>query len=326
MGPDGLEHVVEYASKSVSACKRNYSAPTGECDTVLWGISHFWTYLYGRKFTLVTDHELLLALKKSKDYSVKCCWSRYYSNRELEHCNEISLVLAKLWPEEVATDGMLVGHLCGEIAKGGRATVAYKLLTFLSQLVDDLPTDIISFNPSDPGQAEPVTLERKLTPTVIWANCTEDFGQYLSDHDPTAWCFLDLNELALDNSDFDKFWKAHQENGEVPLDDDPGRIAIAGLSEEEESEARSTSKEEEEVSAPEPREAPPTRALPAIRGGSALNFEVPSDAASRHDGAATSRRRRCSRSPSPSSAPSALRSRPAPSPDVPSSSRLPLPP
>ncbi|GBG84820.1 hypothetical protein CBR_g39196 [Chara braunii] len=189
--------------------------------------------------------------------TVKCHWSRYYSNRELEHSHEISLVLAQLWPKETITDGTLVGLLCGKIDKGRRATIAYELLTFLSQLVDDLPTDIISYNPSDPIQVEPVTLERKLTPTVIWANCTKDYGQYLSDHDPTFWCYLDLDELVLDNSDFDEFWKAHRENGELPSDDDPGRIAIVGLAHEEESEAQSASKEEEEASAPEPREAPP---------------------------------------------------------------------
>ncbi|GBG72006.1 hypothetical protein CBR_g10942 [Chara braunii] len=69
VGPSGLESVVEYASKSVPACKRNYAAPTGECYAALWGISHFRAYLYGRKFTLVTHHEPLLAMKKSKDYS-----------------------------------------------------------------------------------------------------------------------------------------------------------------------------------------------------------------------------------------------------------------
>ncbi|GBG59317.1 hypothetical protein CBR_g32329 [Chara braunii] len=53
---------------TLPAYKCNYSAPTGECYAALWGISHFRAYLYGRKFTLMTDHELLLALKKSKDY------------------------------------------------------------------------------------------------------------------------------------------------------------------------------------------------------------------------------------------------------------------
>ncbi|GBG60468.1 hypothetical protein CBR_g5641 [Chara braunii] len=259
--------------------------------------------------------------------TVKCHWSQYYSSRDLEHTHEMSLVLAQLWSNESTTDDTLVGLLCGEIAKGRRATVAYELLTFLSQLVDDLPTDIISYNSSDPSQAGHVTLERKLTPTVIWTNYTEDYGQYLSDHDPTVWCYLDLDELAPDNSDFDEFWKAHRENRELSSDNDLGRIAIAGLSEEEESEARSTSKEEEEALAPDPREASPARMSPSVRGGSALNPVVPSDAASRHDDAATSRRRRRSRSPSPSvSAPSTLHPCPPPGPDVPSSSRLSPPP
>ncbi|GBG90638.1 hypothetical protein CBR_g50984 [Chara braunii] len=68
VGPNGLEHVVEYASKTVPACKCNYASPTGQCYAALWGISHFRAFLYGRKFTLVTDHEPLLALKKSEDY------------------------------------------------------------------------------------------------------------------------------------------------------------------------------------------------------------------------------------------------------------------
>ncbi|GBG65431.1 hypothetical protein CBR_g50791 [Chara braunii] len=40
----------------------------GECYAALWGISHFRAYLYGQKFKLVTDHEPLLALKKSNDF------------------------------------------------------------------------------------------------------------------------------------------------------------------------------------------------------------------------------------------------------------------
>ncbi|GBG92904.1 hypothetical protein CBR_g57708 [Chara braunii] len=69
VGPSGIERVIEYASKSMPACKRNYAAPTGECYAALSGINRFHAYLYARKLTLVTDHEPLLALKKSKDYS-----------------------------------------------------------------------------------------------------------------------------------------------------------------------------------------------------------------------------------------------------------------
>ncbi|GBG77024.1 hypothetical protein CBR_g23350 [Chara braunii] len=58
VGPSALEGVVEYASKSVPACKCNYAAPTGECYAALWGINHFRAYLYGRKFTLSMDFDI----------------------------------------------------------------------------------------------------------------------------------------------------------------------------------------------------------------------------------------------------------------------------
>ncbi|GBG85935.1 hypothetical protein CBR_g40748 [Chara braunii] len=68
-GNDGKEHVIEYASRTVSDERRNDSAPQGECYAVVWGIQHFHPYLYGQKFLLVTDHEPLLALKKLTNYT-----------------------------------------------------------------------------------------------------------------------------------------------------------------------------------------------------------------------------------------------------------------
>ncbi|GBG86340.1 hypothetical protein CBR_g41335 [Chara braunii] len=68
-GNDGQEHVIEYASHTVSDKWRNDSAPQGECYAVVWGIQHFHLYLYGQKFLLVTDHEPLLALKRLTNYT-----------------------------------------------------------------------------------------------------------------------------------------------------------------------------------------------------------------------------------------------------------------
>ncbi|GBG72849.1 hypothetical protein CBR_g12569 [Chara braunii] len=68
-GNDSCEHVIEYASRTVSDERRNDSAPQGECYAVVWGIQHFHPYLYGQKFRLVTDHEPLLALKKLTNYT-----------------------------------------------------------------------------------------------------------------------------------------------------------------------------------------------------------------------------------------------------------------
>ncbi|GBG70772.1 hypothetical protein CBR_g8070 [Chara braunii] len=67
-GKDGREHVVEYASKTLSQAQANYEACKGECLAVVWGIQHFRPYLYDQKFVLVTDHQSLLSLRNNTDY------------------------------------------------------------------------------------------------------------------------------------------------------------------------------------------------------------------------------------------------------------------
>ncbi|GBG83623.1 hypothetical protein CBR_g37427 [Chara braunii] len=66
---DGREHVIEYASKTLSQAQANYEACKGECLAVVWGIHHFRLYLYGQKFMLVTDHQPLLSLLNNADYT-----------------------------------------------------------------------------------------------------------------------------------------------------------------------------------------------------------------------------------------------------------------
>ncbi|GBG69930.1 hypothetical protein CBR_g4755 [Chara braunii] len=68
-GKDGREHVIEYASKTLSQAQANYEACKGECPAVVWEIQHFQPYLYGQKFVLVTDHQPLLSLRKNTDYT-----------------------------------------------------------------------------------------------------------------------------------------------------------------------------------------------------------------------------------------------------------------
>ncbi|GBG59389.1 hypothetical protein CBR_g38415 [Chara braunii] len=68
-GKDGREHVIEYASKTLSQAQANYEACKGECLAVVWGIQHFRPYLYGQKFVLVTDHQPLMSLRNNTDYT-----------------------------------------------------------------------------------------------------------------------------------------------------------------------------------------------------------------------------------------------------------------
>ena len=56
---DNFDHPAAYLSRSLNKAERNYSTTEKECLAVLYALNHFRTYLLGRKFTLIADHEPL---------------------------------------------------------------------------------------------------------------------------------------------------------------------------------------------------------------------------------------------------------------------------
>ena len=64
---EGNEHVIAYASRTLSKEEKNYCVTRRELLAVVYYVRYFRPYLYGRHYTIRTDHGSLRWLLNFKD-------------------------------------------------------------------------------------------------------------------------------------------------------------------------------------------------------------------------------------------------------------------
>lgn len=57
-----FEKPIAFASRTLNKAEKNYSTIEKELLAVIWGTKQFRQYLYGQKFTIITDHKPLVYL------------------------------------------------------------------------------------------------------------------------------------------------------------------------------------------------------------------------------------------------------------------------
>lgn len=81
---NSLEKPIAFASRTLSKTEENYSTTEKEALAIMWAVEKYRPYLFGNKFTLVTDHKPLTFIKSSVKNSKILRWRLELENFDYE--------------------------------------------------------------------------------------------------------------------------------------------------------------------------------------------------------------------------------------------------
>ena len=84
-GPIGRDLPVAYTSRTLNTAELNYSTTEKELLTIIFAVKQFRPYVFGRKFTLVTDHRPLIWLYNLNDPASRLArWKMWLSEYDYD--------------------------------------------------------------------------------------------------------------------------------------------------------------------------------------------------------------------------------------------------
>ena len=141
---DGIsrEHVIGYASRTLSASERKYSPTERECLAIVYGCNYYRPYLEGTRFTAITDHKALKWLHSTKDLNSRLArWAIQIAVYDID-------IQHRPGSEKGPPDAL--SRYPVDVIDG--TNVNSSIISSLSStLHNNNSTDLLSSYPSDPG-------------------------------------------------------------------------------------------------------------------------------------------------------------------------------
>lgn len=86
--PDGKERPIQFASQTLTHVQQNHMQVDKETYAIIFDVKKFFRYLYGRKFTLVTDNQAILKIfGEHKGLLVRSALGMQHCRKSPEHAN-----------------------------------------------------------------------------------------------------------------------------------------------------------------------------------------------------------------------------------------------